>query len=93
MGHGFERAGDLSTADSCLYYKRAVKALEEEKPFIQADSYTLDGKTFRLEPLRQENDKALERVKLKFRQRRLQVGTKTSDQGLGLLSRSAVAEA
>ena len=66
VGHGFERAGDLSTADSCLYYKRAVKALEEEKPFIQADSYTLDGKTFRLEPLRQENDKALERVKLKF---------------------------
>jgi tetratricopeptide (TPR) repeat protein len=66
VGHGFERAGDLSTADSCLYYKRAVKAFEEEKPFIQADSYTLDGKTFRLEPLRQENDKALERVKLKF---------------------------
>ena len=26
VGLGFEQAGDLSTADSCLYYKRAVKA-------------------------------------------------------------------
>src|SRR5208282_754116 len=65
-GRGFEIAGDLSTANRCLYYGRAVKAFEEEMPFIQGDSYTAYGKTVPLEPIRQENEKALEGVKAKF---------------------------
>ena len=65
-GRGFEMAGDLSTTNGCLYYARAVKAFEEEVSFIQGDSYTAYGKTIPLEPVRQENQKALERVKAKF---------------------------
>jgi hypothetical protein len=66
VGRGFESAGDLSSSDSCLYYGRALKAFEEEFPFIQGDSYTAYGKTIPLEPVRQENQKALGRVKAKF---------------------------
>jgi hypothetical protein len=65
-GRGFEMAGDLSTTDSCLYYARAVKAFEEEVSFIQGDNYTAYGRTTPLEPVRQDNEKALERVKAKF---------------------------
>jgi len=66
VGRGFELAGDLSTNGSCLYYRRAVKAFEEHKPFIQAYTYTPYCKTTQLAPVRQENEKALERVKVKF---------------------------
>jgi hypothetical protein len=65
-GLGFERAGDLSTHDSCLYYGRARKAFEDEVQFIQGDSYTAYVSTMPLAPLRQGNQKALERVKSKF---------------------------
>jgi hypothetical protein len=65
-GRGFEMAGDLSTTNGCLYYARAAKAFEEEVSFIQGDSYTAYGKTIPLEPVRQENEKALQRVKAKF---------------------------
>ena len=66
VGRGFERAGDLSTNDRCVYYSRAVKAFEEEAQFIQGDSYTAYGHTTPLAPVRQENQKALERVKSKI---------------------------
>jgi hypothetical protein len=66
VGRGFEQAGDLSTHDSCLYFGRAVKAFEEEFQFIQGDSYTAYGHTTPLAPVRQENQKALERVKSKL---------------------------
>jgi hypothetical protein len=66
VGRGFESAGDLSTNNSCLYYGRAMKAFEEEVPFIQGDSITAYGKTIPLAPVRQENEKALERAKAKF---------------------------
>jgi hypothetical protein len=66
VGRGFELAGDLSTNDGCLYYRRAIDSYDEEIPFIQADSYTAYGKTIPLAPVRQENEKALERVKAKF---------------------------
>ena len=66
VGRGFEYAGDLSSHDSCLYYSRAMKAFVEEVQFIQGDSYTAYGHTTRLAPVRQENQKALERVKSKF---------------------------
>jgi hypothetical protein len=65
VGRGFELAGDLST-NGCLYYGRAVKAFEEEKPFIQGDSYTAYGKTTALAPVRQDNEKALQRAKAKL---------------------------
>jgi hypothetical protein len=66
VGRGFESAGDLSTNDSCLYYSRAVKDFEEEVQFIQGDSYAAYGHTTPLAPVRQENQKALERVKSKI---------------------------
>jgi hypothetical protein len=66
VGRGFETAGDLSTNNSCLYYGRAVNAFEEEIPFIQGDSLTAYGQAIPLAPRRQENEKALERVKAKF---------------------------
>ena len=52
VGHGFTRAGDLSSTDTCLFYGRAIKAFEEEVPLIQGDNVTVDGKTFPLAPLR-----------------------------------------
>ena len=66
VGRGFEAAGDLSTRDGCLYYGRAVKAFEQEVPFIQGDSFTAYGKTIPLAAVRKENEQALERVKDKF---------------------------
>jgi hypothetical protein len=65
VGRGFESAGDLSSSDSCLYYSRALKAFEDQFAFIQGDGYTAYGKTIPLEPVRQENQKALGRVKEK----------------------------
>jgi hypothetical protein len=63
VGRAFETAGRLSTSNGCEYYGRAVKAFEEETPYIQGDTFTAYGNTVRLEPIRQENEKALERVK------------------------------
>jgi hypothetical protein len=65
VGRGFESAGDLSTKNRCLYYERAVKAFEEEVPFIQGDNFTEYGHTTPLAPIRQENEKSLQRVKSK----------------------------
>lgn len=70
VGRGFELAGDLSTNNSCFYYGRAVTAFEEEIPFIQGDSYTAYGKTIPLAPVRQEDEKALKRVKAKLAEAR-----------------------
>jgi hypothetical protein len=66
VGHAFVLAGDLSRADSCSYYGRAIKAFEDEIPLIQGDNVTVNGKTFPLAPLRQENEKALEEARGKF---------------------------
>ena len=66
VARGFEAAGDLSTRNGCLYYGRAVKAFEQEMPFIKGDSFTAYGKTIPLAPVRKENEQALERVKAKF---------------------------
>jgi hypothetical protein len=65
-GRGFEEAGDLSTADSCLYYRRALKAFADEQPFLQGDTYTDSGESIPLAPMRQENEKSRERVEAKF---------------------------
>jgi hypothetical protein len=66
VGRGFESAGDLSAKNNCVYYGRAIKAFEEEIPFIQGDHFTGYGKTIPLAPVRKENEQALERVKVKF---------------------------
>jgi hypothetical protein len=66
VGRGFETAGHYSTTDGCPYYRRAVKAFEDEAPFIQGESVTLSGTTVKLAPIRQENDKALQRAKAEF---------------------------
>lgn len=63
-------AGDLSTNENCLYYRRGVDAFVEEFQFIQGDSYTAYGKTIPLGPVRQENERALERTKAKFNEAR-----------------------
>jgi hypothetical protein len=60
VGRGFEWAGDLSATNRCSYYARAVRAFEQEVPFIQGDSFTSYA------PIREENDKALQRVKTKL---------------------------
>jgi len=65
-GRGFEIAGDLSTANRCLYYIKAIQAFEKETPYIRGESYTAYGKTIPLGPVRAENEKALERVKSKY---------------------------
>jgi hypothetical protein len=66
VGRGFESAGDLSAKNSCVYYGRAIKAFEQEIPFIQGDSFTAYGKTIPLAPVRKENEQALARAKAKF---------------------------
>lgn len=66
VGRGMEWAGDLSSRDSCAYYGRAIRDFEEDVPYIQGDSYTAYGKTIPLAPIRQENDKSLQRVQAKF---------------------------
>ena len=65
-GRGFEEAGDLSTAENCLYYRRALKAFADEEPFLQGDTYTVSGDSIPLAPMRQENEKSRERVQAKF---------------------------
>ncbi|HKS82688.1 MAG TPA: hypothetical protein VJR23_14385 [Candidatus Acidoferrales bacterium] len=65
-GRGFEYAGDLSSSCKCLYYDRALKAFDEEFPYIQGDRYTADGASIPLAPVRHENQKALDRVKSKI---------------------------
>jgi hypothetical protein len=65
VGRGFEAAGDLSTANRCQFYARAVQLFEEEIPFVQGDSFTAYGTTIPLAPVRQENEKALQRVRAK----------------------------
>ena len=61
----FESAGDLSIDKKCDYYDKARKLLEDRVSRLQGDQVTLAGRTFPLEPLRKENDKALVGVKSK----------------------------
>ena len=65
-GRGFEMAGDLSSADNCLYYGRALKAFADEMPYIQGESFTSYGHTFQLAPIRQDIEKSRKRVQAKF---------------------------
>jgi tetratricopeptide (TPR) repeat protein len=61
----FEVAGDLSSAQRCAYYERAKKILESRVPLLQGDHITLEGRAFPLAPLRKENDRKLEEVRVK----------------------------
>jgi tetratricopeptide (TPR) repeat protein len=55
----FEAAGDLSGDKKCAYYDKARKLLEDRASRLLGDQVTLAGKTFPMEPLRNENDRVL----------------------------------
>ncbi len=66
-GLELELAGDLSTADSCLYYGRALKAFADEEPSLQGEALlSTSGVTIPLAPLRQRNEESKEKVQAKF---------------------------
>ena len=68
VGRGLEAAGDLTGKNKCLYYTHAIEEFRDEAPFILGESYTAYGKTISLAAVRQENEKALDRVKAKLTQ-------------------------
>jgi hypothetical protein len=57
-----ETVANLSQTSRCVYYDRARKLLEDRVPLLQGDHLVLDGKTFPLAPLREENEKRLAEV-------------------------------
>jgi tetratricopeptide (TPR) repeat protein len=65
-GRVLEDAGDLSSAERCDYYRDAVKKLTDQAPLLEGDSFAAFGYRHPLAPLRNENQKALTRVKGKF---------------------------
>lgn len=65
-GRILEDAGDLSSTGRCDYYRDAVKKLTDEAPLLEGDSIAAFGYRHPLAPLRNENQKALTRVKRKF---------------------------
>lgn len=64
----FERAGDLSSDDRCIYYQRARKLLQDRVPLLAGQQLTIDGRSFALAPLRKENEKVLTEVDEKLAQ-------------------------
>jgi tetratricopeptide (TPR) repeat protein len=65
-GRILEDAGDLSSAGRCEYYRDAVKKLTDQAPLLEGDSIAAFGYRHQLAPMRNENQKALTRVKGKF---------------------------
>lgn len=65
-GRILEDAGDLSSTGRCDYYRDAVKKLTDQAPLLEGDSIAAFGYRHPLAPLRNENQKALTRVKGKF---------------------------
>lgn len=65
-GRILEDAGDLSSAGRCEYYRDAVKRLTDQAPLLEGDSFAAFGYRHHLAPMRNENQKALTRVKGKF---------------------------
>ena len=65
-GRILEDAGDLSSTGRCDYYRDAVKKLTDQAPLLEGDSIAAFGYRHPLAPLRNENQKALTRVKRKF---------------------------
>ena len=63
----FERAGDLATVERCSYYERSRMILKNRATQLQGDHIELEGKTFPLAPLRDENEKVLAEVSAKAR--------------------------
>ncbi len=57
---------DLAAHRRETWTLRAIKNFEDESSFIQGDSYTAYGNTTPLAPVREDNEKALERVKEKL---------------------------
>jgi tetratricopeptide (TPR) repeat protein len=65
-GRVLEDAGDLSSTGRCDYYRDAAKKLTGQAPLLEGDSIAAFGYRRPLAPLRNENQKALTRVKRKF---------------------------
>jgi hypothetical protein len=65
IGGAYELLADMSDKDKCRLYETGRRALERQLPLIKGDSYTADGKTFPLEPLRAEVRKHLDAVNKK----------------------------
>jgi len=65
FGRGYEVLGDLSDRKKCQYYEKANQALLRQSSLIEGDSYTADGKTFRLDPLRADVSKHLQSISSK----------------------------
>jgi len=65
-GRILEDAGDLSSTGRCDYYRDAVKKMTDEAPLLEGDSIAAFGYRHPLAPMRNENQKALTRVKGKF---------------------------
>jgi len=61
-----EDAGDLSSTGRCDYYRDAVKKLTDQEPLLEGDSIAAFGYRHPLAPMRNENQKALTRVKGKL---------------------------
>ena len=68
IGGAYEILGDLSQKDKCKFYGKARSAFDEQLPLIKGDSYTADGKTVALGPVRAEIRKHLISVKDKSAQ-------------------------
>jgi tetratricopeptide (TPR) repeat protein len=57
-----EQAGNLSTTSRCKYLQHAKSLLENRRQLLHGDQLVLEGKSYPLGPLRNENEKALTEV-------------------------------
>jgi hypothetical protein len=62
-----EIAGDFSAARRCAYYARSATLLEQRLPLLTGDHLMMNGQPAAAEPLRQENDSLLTRVRTKIK--------------------------
>src|SRR4029077_3013503 len=68
VGAGYEALGELAEKDKCQYFAKARTVFHDQWPLIQGDSYTADGSTVPLEPVRAEVRKHLASVQEKSNQ-------------------------
>ena len=61
----FEIAADFSAARRCEYYARSAALLQQRLPLLVGEHLTMNGRPAPPEPLRQENEFLLARVKMK----------------------------
>jgi tetratricopeptide (TPR) repeat protein len=64
----FEHSGDLSKADKCSLYSRALKTLAEWFSTLQGENIAVEEKSFPTAPLRKEADATKSRIEGKLAQ-------------------------